>query len=89
MIKLGIFGDQTTNHELLGQLKIMPGVEIVGLYFSGNATDPDGFPVFSSPIGLMDVSDAILILSDKNIKQIGYSPYGMSPIFEQRQNPTK
>lgn len=67
MIKLGIFGDQTTNHELLGQLKIMPGVEIVGLYFSGNATDPDGFPVFSSPIGLMDVSDAILILSDKSI----------------------
>jgi hypothetical protein len=27
----------------------------------------DGFPVFSSPIGLMDVSDAILILSDKSI----------------------
>ena len=67
MIKLGIFGDQTTNHELLGQLKTMSGVEIVGLYFSGNATDPDGFPVFSSPIGLMDVSDAILILSDKSI----------------------
>lgn len=67
MIKLGIFGDQTTNHELLGQLKTMPGVEVVGLYFSGNATDPDGFPVFSSPIGLMDVSDAILILSDKSI----------------------
>jgi hypothetical protein len=67
MIKLGIFGDQTTNHELLGQLKTMPGVEIVGSYFSGNATDPDGFPVFSSPIGLMDVSDAILILSDKSI----------------------
>jgi len=67
MIKLGIFGDQTTNHELLGQLKTMPGVEVVGLYFSGNATDPDGFPVFSSPIGLMDASDAILILSDKSI----------------------
>ena len=67
MIKLGIFGDQTTNHELLGQLKTMPGVEIVGLYFSGNATNPDWFPVLSSPIGLMDVSDAILILSDKSI----------------------
>jgi len=67
MIKLGIFGDQTTNHELLGQLKTMPGVEIVGLYFSGNATGPVGFPVFSSPIGLMDASDAILILSDKSI----------------------
>jgi len=67
MIKLGIFGDQTTNDELLGQLKTIPEVEVVGLYFSGNATDPDGFPVFSSPIGLMDVSDAILILSDKSI----------------------
>ncbi len=67
MIKLGIFGDHTTNPELLAQLKMMPEVEIIGLYFSGNATDPDGFPVFSSPIGLMDVSDAILILSDKSI----------------------
>jgi hypothetical protein len=67
MIKLGIFGDQTTNHELLGLLKTMPGVEIVGTYFSGNTADPEGFPVFSSPIGLMEVSDAILILSDKSI----------------------
>jgi len=67
MIKLGIFGDQTTNHELLGQLKTMSRVEIVGLYFSGNVEFSDGFPVFSSPIGLMDVSDAILILSDKSI----------------------
>ena len=67
MIKLGIFGDHTTNPELLDQLKIMPEVEIIGLYFSGNATDPDGFSMFSSPIGLMDISDAILILSDKSI----------------------
>lgn len=67
MIKLGIFGDHTTNPELLDQLKKMPEVEIVGLYFSGNAIVPDGFPVLSSPIGLMDVSDAILIQSDKSI----------------------
>lgn len=67
MIKLGIFGDQTTNHELLGQLNNIPEVEVTGLYFSGNATDTDGFPLFSSPIGLMDVSDALLILSDKSI----------------------
>jgi hypothetical protein len=67
MIKLGIFGDQTTNPELLDQLKMIPEVEIIGLYFSGNASIPDGFPVLSSPIGLMDVSDAILILSDKSI----------------------
>ena len=67
MIKLGIFGDHTTNPELLDQLKMIPEVEIIGLYFSGNAGVPEGFPVLSSPIGLMDVSDAILILSDKSI----------------------
>jgi len=67
MIKLGIFGDQTTNHELLGQLNTIPEVEVTGLYFSGNVKVSDGIPVFSSPIGLMDVSDAILILSDKSI----------------------
>lgn len=67
MIKLGIFGDQTTNHELLGQLNTIPEVEVAGLYFSGNVEVSDGFPVFSSPIGLMDISDAILILSDKSI----------------------
>ena len=42
MIKLGIFGDQTTNHELLEQLKTIPEVEVTGLYFSGNAAAPDG-----------------------------------------------
>jgi len=67
MIKLGIFGDQTTNHELLGQLNTIPEVEVTGLYFSGNVEVADVFPVFSSPIGLMDISDAILILSDKSI----------------------
>jgi hypothetical protein len=67
MMKLGIFGDQTTNHELLEQLNTMSEVMITGLFFSGNATVPEGFPVLSSPIGLMDISDAILILSDKNI----------------------
>ena len=67
MIKLGIFGDQTTNHELLGQLNTIPDVTIAGIYFSGNADVPGGFPVLASPIGLMDVSDAILVLSDKSI----------------------
>ncbi|MBV5312156.1 MAG: hypothetical protein JZU47_02600 [Prolixibacteraceae bacterium] len=67
MIKLGIFGDQTTNPELLEQLKTMPGTEVVGVYFSGNATVPDGFVELLSPINLMDISDAILILSDKTI----------------------
>lgn len=67
MIKLGIFGDQTTNPELLNQLKKMPEVEVAGMYFSGNAVVPDGFTMLSSPTGLMDISDAILILSDKSI----------------------
>ena len=67
MMKLGIFGDQTTNHELLEQLNTMSEVVVAGLFFSGNATVPEGFPILSSPIGLMDISDAILILSDKNI----------------------
>jgi len=67
MIKVGIFGDQTTNPELLEQLKTMPEVTISGVYFSGNVAVPDSFPELSSPIGLMDISDAILILSDKSI----------------------
>lgn len=67
MIKLGIFGDHTTNHELLEQLKTLPEVDVTGLYLSGNPMVPDGFQEFSSPIGLMDISDAILILSDKSI----------------------
>ena len=67
MIKLGIFGDQTTNPALLEQLKKMAEVEVAGVYFSGNAIVPDGFEALSSPIGLMDISDAILILSDKSI----------------------
>jgi len=67
MIKLGIFGDQTTNTELLHQLKKMPEVEVAGVYFLGNAIVPDGFAGFWSPMGLMDSADAILILSDKSI----------------------
>jgi hypothetical protein len=67
MIKLGIFGDQTTSPELMNQLKTMAGTEVAGVYFSGNATVPDGFVELMSPIGLMDISDAILILSDKTI----------------------
>lgn len=69
MIKLGIFGDQTTNQQLLEQVKTLPDVEIAGLYFSGNTGYSDNYEVFSSPFGLMDVSDAILILSDKSISK--------------------
>ena len=67
MMKLGIFGDQTTNHELLGQLNTIPEVSVSGLYYSGNMEVPDGFAVYSSPTALMDSSDTILLLSDKNI----------------------
>ena len=67
MIKLGIFGDQTTSSDLLDQLKTMPGTEVAGVYFSGNASVPAGFVELLSPTGLMDISDAILILSDKTI----------------------
>jgi len=45
----------------------MSGIEVAGVYFSGNAIVPDGFPEVLSPIGLMDISDAILILSEKSI----------------------
>ena len=67
MIKLGIFGDQTTNTELLYQLKMMPEVAVTGIFFSGNVVIPEGFAVLSSPDQLMDSSDAILILSNKSI----------------------
>lgn len=49
------------------QLKSMPEVTIAGVYFSGNATVPDDFTELYSPIELMEISDAILILSDKSI----------------------
>ena len=67
MLKLGIFGDQTSNLELMGQIRVMPEVTVAGVYFSGNATVPNNFAEFFNPVELMEISDAILILSDKNI----------------------
>ena len=67
MLKLGIFGDQTSDQELMGQLKTMHEVTVAGVYFSGNVTVPNGFPEFFNPIELMEMSDAILIMSDKSI----------------------
>jgi hypothetical protein len=67
MLKLGIFGDQTSNPELMRQLKTMPEVTVAGVYFSGNATFDGGFTESFTPIELMEISDAILILSDKSI----------------------
>lgn len=45
----------------------MPEVELAGVYFSGDAFVPDGFTGLASPNELMDISDAILFLSDKSI----------------------
>lgn len=67
MIKLGIFGDQSTNPELLVQLNNMPDATVSGVYYSGNVPAPEGFSELLSPEGLMDISDALLILSDKSV----------------------
>jgi hypothetical protein len=67
MIKLGIFGDQSTNPELLEQVKTMSDTKLSGVYFSGKAIVPEGFTELSGPIELMDISDALLILNDKSI----------------------
>jgi hypothetical protein len=67
MIKLGIFADQTTNKRFPELLSSLPEVEISGLYFSGNASFEGSFNVVASPLGLMDVSDAILILGEQSI----------------------
>ena len=67
MIKLGIFGDQTSNPELVGMVKNIPEVTVTGVYFSGNMAVPKGFKEFFSPVELMRLSDAILVLSDKSI----------------------
>lgn len=49
------------------QLKTMPEVTVAGVYFSGNVTIPTDFTEFFNPIELMEMSDAILIMSDKSI----------------------
>jgi len=67
MLKLGIFGDQSSNVELMRHLKKMPEADIAGVYFSGNATVPNDFKELFSPAELMEQSDAILILSEKSI----------------------
>ena len=67
MIKLGIFGDQTIHPQLAKQLKKLPGIELSGAYFYGNSEVIEGINELSSPNDLMDISDAILLLSDKSI----------------------
>ena len=67
MIKLGIFGDQTIHPQLVKQLKKLAGIELAGAYFYGNSEVPVGLNELSSPNELMDISDAILLLSDKSI----------------------
>lgn len=67
MIKLGIFGDQTIHPQLAKQLKKLPGCDLTGAYFYGNSEVIAGVNVLSGPNDLMDISDAILLLTDKSI----------------------
>lgn len=67
MIKLGVFGDQTTDRAILSEIRSMTDVVITGVYFSGNVAVPEGFDEHASPEGLMDVSDALLMLGQKSI----------------------
>lgn len=67
MIKLGIFGDQSSHPELVRMIKNIPGVTVAGVYFSGNVAVPKGFKEFFSPVELMRTSDAILVMNDKSI----------------------
>jgi hypothetical protein len=67
MIKLGIFGDQTIHPQLAKQLKKLPGIQLAGAYFYGNSEVIEGVNVLSGPNDLMDISDAILLLTDKSI----------------------
>jgi len=67
MIKLGVFGDQSTNPELIEQIRSVTDIRIAGVNFSGNANIPSGLKEFSGPEDLMDAADAILFLSEKSI----------------------
>ncbi|MGE5394903.1 MAG: hypothetical protein ACM3P1_09165 [Candidatus Saccharibacteria bacterium] len=67
MIKLGIFGDQTSSPDLIKRIGQMPGVTIEGVYLSGNVAVPEGFKEFFSPVELMRLSDAVLVISEKSI----------------------
>lgn len=67
MINLGIFGDQSSNPELIRMIKNIPEVAVAGVYFSGNVPVLNGFREFYSPVELMRLSDAVVITSDKNI----------------------
>lgn len=67
MIKLGVFGDQTTSQTIFSELKSMSDVVISGVHFTGNAQVSGDLPEVSSPERLMDISDALLILGQKSI----------------------
>ena len=67
MIKLGIFGDHSSNPELVAMINTIPGVAIEGVYFSGDMPVPKGVREFVSPIELMMQSDAIMVISEKSI----------------------
>lgn len=67
MIKLGVFGDQTTNRAIFAEIKSTADVVVSGAHFSGNVAVPEDITEVASPEGLMDISDALLILGQKSI----------------------
>lgn len=67
MIKLGIFGDQTSDLQLVRMIAHIPEVTIIGVCFSGGVPVPEGFKEFFSPVELMRLSDAVLVLNKKSI----------------------
>lgn len=67
MIKLGVFGDQTTNRAIFDEIKSTADVVVSGVHFSGNVEVPEDIQEVASPEGLMDISDALLILGQKSI----------------------
>jgi len=66
MIKLGIFGDHTTNPELIERIQTLTDIQVVGGYYSGFAELPATLREYYGPIDLMECADALLILSEKS-----------------------
>lgn len=69
MIRVGIFGDQSVNQQVLSRLQTFQGIEFSGACFYGNAKTPEWLNDVSSPAELMDQSDAVLFLSTRNVSQ--------------------
>lgn len=67
MIKLGVFADQSVLPQLLTQVKKIPGSTVSGVYSYGNLKGGSQLAETSGPMELMDISDAVLFLSDGKV----------------------